>query len=99
MVVYTTNISCLPLFLAIWMVDVYLFMVLLRFIMGRVACCNSDSFRAFLQDITDAVPNKVGDWITRQGHQGIPSWVPWVFVVVGAILIRQVLLVLVVLAA
>ena len=91
MIIHTTNIIAGPLVLVIWAIDVYLLLVSVRLIAGRLqgVCCNR--LCQGLKPLTDPLPEAIQRRIVRWKRKTAPIWVPWLIVILGAIITRHLL--------
>jgi hypothetical protein len=98
MVVHTSNILAGPLLMIIWAVDIFVFLVALRWALARTSNVSAVRIRASLQAIADPLPAALNSWLIRKRRRAVPGWLPWALVLTGAIVVRQ-LVALIVIAA
>lgn len=98
MMIYTTNMLAAPLVLLLWAVDLYMVVLAIRLIAGRLSGHRARELCACLRPFIDHWPSAVGKWMTPWMIRPIPPWLPWAIVAVGVLTIRQALACLVVLA-
>lgn len=91
MIVITNNILVLPLILATWAIDAYLFVLSLRFILGRIRSNRTVNFYLNLQLLTDPFPQAVGQWLSQQRKLPTPAWIGWLIVILGLLVARYLL--------
>jgi hypothetical protein len=79
MAIYSTNILALPLILVLWMIDVWLFLVVIRPILSLLpyAGCRqwSDSLRCF----SDPWAFRINTWIRKRLQKPFPAWIGYAF--------------------
>ena len=80
-----------PLVLAVWALDTYLFLVVARLILGKVRAPTANRYCSTLSALTDGVPRFVDRCLWRWRHQPSPDWLPWVTVICTGLILRQVL--------
>jgi uncharacterized protein YggT (Ycf19 family) len=97
MIIHTTNILVAPLLLAAWALDVYVFLACLRLLLGRFAGPAATNVCQGLGVITDPLPLAVGRVLARRSAAVLPSWLPWLIVILAAVILRYALVGLVLL--
>ncbi len=86
---YTTNILALPLVLIVWAVDMYMFLLLVRIIAGRLDGEHAGRLCELLKPFTDTPPQTVGRWLTRRTANPLKPWVPWAIVALAGLILRH----------
>jgi hypothetical protein len=94
--IYTNNILALLLVLAIWAIDTWLFVAGLRLILSLFPSIQHSNFCHSLAELVDPLTQTVVPYVSRWSHRSIPPWLPWVIIILAAIVVRHVLAVLVV---
>jgi hypothetical protein len=89
--IHLTDIFAVPLLLGVWAIDGYLFMLSLRLVADQVAGARSSEWHRGLCRLVDGPPRVVEDWLARQRGRRSPGWMPWVIIIVGIVLLRQLL--------
>ncbi len=91
MTIYSTNILAGPLMLAVWAMDAYLLIVMLRMVLGQVSTMRTTTFYGALRQLTDGLPRVMGRWLSRVRQDVNPPWLPWVAVILGILTGRHLL--------
>ncbi len=91
MIIYTTNILAGPLLLIIWAIDMCLFVVLLRLILGRLQNTRNGAFCQSLSQLVDPIPQAVAHRLTCWRGRPVPAWVAWATAIVGVLVIQHLL--------
>jgi len=92
MIIYTTNILTAPLILAVWCIDLYLLLAAICFVLSRIDRTQTNSLRLTLQKFTDPMPEAVRRRLEARRSKPTPSWLPWLIVVLGCLVLRQLLI-------
>ena len=85
---YITNIWALPFALIVWIIDTYLLLAALRLVLGRSSHGRAGELCSCLQSFTDPVPQAIGKWLKQRVGRDNPSWLPWLVILSGCLLIR-----------
>jgi uncharacterized protein YggT (Ycf19 family) len=88
MIIHTTNILVAPLLLVAWAIDVYIFLACLRLLLGKLPGVGPGRASQCLQVITDPLALAVARLLHRPCAKGVPSWLPWLLVILAAIVLR-----------
>ncbi|MCH8823223.1 MAG: hypothetical protein IH984_06905 [Planctomycetes bacterium] len=91
MIVITNSILNLPLILAIWAIDAYIFVMSLRFFLGQIKSIRTGNFYVNLQQFTDPFPQAVGQWLSQHREIPTPTWIGWLIVLLGLLIARYLL--------
>jgi len=92
MILYTTNIVAIPLLLTLWALDVYLFLTVVRLILGRIRNSKVVRVSLALAPLTDPLPNTLSHWLLARRSKPVPLWLPWLIVVFGCLILRHLLI-------
>ena len=90
--IYTTHILAAPLVLLVWCIDVYIFMVCVRLVLGRLRGAGLAKARLLLQQFTDGIPQALYVWMSAKARQPVREWVPWLIVLSSCFILRQLLI-------
>ena len=90
-----TNILVAPLLLIAWAIDIYVFLACLRLLLARFPGA-AGVFQG-LQAITDPLPLATGRMLNRRLTRPVSPWLPWLIVILGAVICRYLLISLVLL--
>ena len=93
MIAATTLLSAGPLILAVWVLESYLLLALIRLALDRFSSERAERLCSALQQLTDRVPDMVDVWLTMKRGGDHPTWAPWTIVICGAVVIRYLLVV------
>ena len=91
MIIYTTNIVAAPLLLTLWALDVYLFLTVVRLVLGRIRNPKVIRVSLALVPLTDPLPNALSHWLLARRSKPVPLWLPWAIVMVAVVVFRQLL--------
>ncbi len=90
------NMLLWPLVVAVWTIDTYLFLAVIRLLFGRFRgswpariCCS-------LREVIDPLPRVLGGWLASRRNKPVARWVPWGAVLSAALIARHVLVAIVV---
>lgn len=83
-------ITNLPIVFLVWIVEVYLFLVLVRVVLSHIPTANHTQYYQQLKQFADSIPNYVKAWCEKQGKY--PVWLPWSFVILVALTLREILI-------
>lgn len=89
MIIYTINILAAPLVLLIWALDLYVMLAVVRLILGRFSGERASQLCSAMQSLTDPPLRVVERWLLSRNEQQIRPWVPWVIVLVCALICRH----------
>jgi hypothetical protein len=92
MVIYTTSIVAQALLFMACIVGAYLLLTLPRLLLGQSLAARDSALFHALQQIVDPVPRCVERWLLSWRRRPSPPWVSWAIVIVGAVIVRHVLL-------
>ena len=92
MIIYTHNILTAPLLIAVWCIDLYLFLAAIRFVLITMQGTQSNGLHLFLQRLTDPIPLAIHRRLIRRRTTPIPGWFPWLIVVFGCLVLRHLLI-------
>ena len=92
---YTTSLLAVPLVLAVWVLDVYLTLLLLRGILHHVASRRASELSSLLMRFTDPPNRIIKRWLGRFSAKAINPWLPWLAVVLTGLIVRHLLVVLI----
>lgn len=88
MIIHTTNILVAPLLLVAWTLDVYVFLACLRLLLGKFPGVGPARVSQCLQVITDPLPLAAARLLHRRSGKGVPPWLPWLIVILAAVIMR-----------
>ena len=91
MIIQTSHLLAGPLVMLIWTIDIFIFLVGIRWFLAKARSSLAVQVRSGIQALSDPLPTVVGAWLAKTMHRAAPRWLPWVIVVTGAITIRQLL--------
>lgn len=91
MIIHASNILATPFFLLIWAIDIFMFLCILRSLLGRIPGDTAKRACTGLEGITDPIPRAAEGWLVSARRRPVPAWVPWAFTFLGAFVIRQLL--------
>ena len=94
--VYTTNILALPLVLIVWALDIYLLLVMVYVVAGKLSGERASRVRQCLEQFARPMPQAVRRWLERRTAKPVKQWVPWVVVALVGLVIRHLLALLIV---
>jgi hypothetical protein len=92
MIIQSTNILAAPLLILLWAVDVYLFVVGLRLLLGQLSVTRNGRFCQALQEIVDPLAQRLNQKLFAWRDRPTPRWLPWASVIVGCLVARHLLL-------
>ena len=94
MIIYTTNMSifALPFLLAIWALDLYLILASIRLILPHIRGDRPSRWCMTLQSFTDPCPDALRRWLEARRSKPTPSWLPWLTVILGVLVLRHLLI-------
>lgn len=85
-----------PLILVAWALDMYLFLCAVRLVSGLLRHPAAAKVGAALRPVTDPGPRALENWLRRKAKGTPRPWVPWLIVCLGAVVLRQALVALVI---
>jgi uncharacterized protein YggT (Ycf19 family) len=88
MIIHTTNILAAPLVMLIWAIDVYLFLVCIRLLLGRIDTASAAKVCHGLRSITDPLPMAVQRAVAQRRGRPVPSWAAWLIVILATVTCR-----------
>ncbi|MBN2560180.1 MAG: hypothetical protein JXQ75_04555 [Phycisphaerae bacterium] len=91
MIIHTSNIIAAPLVLAVWLLDVFVFLACMRLALGRMTGEWPSRVAAGLRPITDPIPQALARYLASRRDRAVPSWAPWLCVIGGAVAVRYLL--------
>ena len=91
----TNNLFNLPLLIAIWLIELYLFCAVARLVMARISSARQSHFFHNMKLLTDFVPDALSRRLRARQSRSLPSWVSWSMVLATAFIIRQALILIV----
>ena len=94
--VYTTNILALPFVLLAWAVDMYLLLVMVYVVAGKLSGERASRVRQYLEQFARPMPQAVRRWLERRTAKPVKQWVSWVVVALIGLVIRHLLALLIV---
>ena len=93
MIVYSTaDILVAPLFLFIWLLDLYLSLACIRLLLAKLSAGWAVRLRSRLAPFTDSVPDVVEQSLNAGKTRPIRRWVPWVIVLATGVVVRHLML-------
>ena len=92
MIVHSSNIIAAPLAMAVWLIDIFVFLACMRLILGRITGEWPGRVASGLAPITDPIPRALGSYVNSRRQRAMPSWAPWLCVLGGAVMTRYMLL-------
>lgn len=88
---FFTNLLDLPFLILTWLVETYLFLVAARLVIAAVPSARQSQFYHQLKLLTDPLPNAVRRVLSKWTKAIVPSWLPWLTVILWACVVRQLL--------
>lgn len=89
--IFVTSIFNLPLLIAIWLIEAYLFLAMVRLILANVPSGRQSRLYQQVKLLTDLLPNLVGQHLAKVSSVSVPSWLSWVIAILLLCLTRQIL--------
>lgn len=90
--IFVTSIFNLPLLIAIWLIEAYIFLTVARLILANVPSGRQTRFYQQVKSLTDLLPNFIRHYLAEVIGASAPSWLPWVIVILLLCLTRQILI-------
>jgi hypothetical protein len=90
--IIVTSIFNLPFLILIWLIEAYLFLVVMRLILTYAPWNRKIQFRQQTILLTDFLPDLTRKYLTRLGYIAPPNWVPWTITILPLCLTRQILI-------
>ncbi|NLX15200.1 MAG: hypothetical protein GXY44_16350 [Phycisphaerales bacterium] len=90
--IHLTNIRMLPLALALWAINTWLFIASLRLLLGQLSATQHSRFCLCLAELTDPPIMAVHQQMLRWLQRSIPAWLPWLLVFSAVVIARHLLL-------
>jgi drug/metabolite transporter (DMT)-like permease len=94
MIVHTTNILLAPLAVLavslIWALNLFVIAATVRLLAGRIGGERAERIAYSLASITDPLPQALARRLARRGRS-VPTWLPWLCVMVGVAVLQQLL--------
>ena len=94
--IYTTNILAVPLVIALWALDMYLFLLIAYSVLTRLSGERASQLCSCLKLFTEPLPQVVKRWLGRHTSTPVKQWVPWAVVILACLIIRHVLILVIV---
>lgn len=91
--IVTTNIFCLPLLLVVWIIDGYMLLLLIRWILCRIPQAHELYHQISL--VTDPLPQWLGRQLQRVHHKSLSATTVWVVLIMLLVLAKHILIALV----
>ena len=92
MIIHTSNVFAAPLMLAMWVIDVFIFLACMRLVLGRVTGEWAGRVVEGLAPITDPIPQALGRYLVSRRKRAAPTWLPWLCLLVTTVIVRYALL-------
>ena len=92
MTIITTNILAGPLVILVWVIDIYLFLVSIRFILTRLPKTQNGQFCQGIKLFTDPLIETVKNFLQKYIHESPPTWMVWLIVILTGIVGRHLLI-------
>ncbi len=92
--IVTTNILAFPLVVLIWLVDTYVCLLGARMCLQHSSADWARRVTLLLREATDPVMKGVHRRLSTWRGRTVPSWVTWLSVILGALLLRHLLILL-----
>lgn len=89
--IFVTSIFNLPLLIAIWLIEVYLFLAVVRLILANVPSGRQSRLYQQVKLLTDMLPNFISRHLAKVSSASVPPWLPWVIAILLLCLTRQIL--------
>jgi len=90
--VVITSIFNLPLLILVWLIEGYIFLVVVRLILAHVPSSRQSNLYQPIKTLTDLFPNLISRHLAKVSRTPVPSWLPWVVTVLLLCLARQILI-------
>ena len=90
------NIMLVPFCILIACIDTWLLLASVRWLLSRFHSPQPTRIRLALQELTDPVPELLGSFLSSRSKKNLSLWVPWIMVIVAALLIRHMILAVIV---
>jgi len=92
MIIYATNILTFPLVIVVWAIDAYLLLISVRLIAGQLKSVCGNGLCQGLKSLTDPIPQTLHRKIVGSKGRNVSEWISWLIVILGAFLIRHLVL-------
>jgi hypothetical protein len=93
--IFVTNLFYMPFLLLIWLIEAYLLLTVARLIIAAVPSARTSHLYHQLKLLVDPIPNKLRWHLAKWLKARIPSSLPWLIVVSGGCVVRQMLITLI----
>jgi hypothetical protein len=90
MLILPLNMTAL-LLLPLWAIDLCLLLAAARWFLAQVGGPRSAQVLASLRQVTDPLPDAMGQWLSRRLQRSLPPWVRWAGWFIVLLLSRQIL--------
>jgi len=91
MIILTSNILAVLVFLLTGILDLWLLVATLRLVLGQIPTARSSQLFPVLQGVADPPPHYVQQRLAAWRRRPVASWVPWTIVLIATLLTRQLL--------
>ena len=86
-----TNLFDLPFVLLIWLTEMYLFTVVLRFVLAQSSSTRRSGYYYQFQLLTDPLPKCIALRVGKWTRAVVPTWLSWLTALLFVCLLRQIL--------
>ena len=73
--IFVTSIFNLPFLIAIWLIEAYLFLAVVRLILANVPSGRQSCFYQQVKLLTDLLPNYISRHLAKVSSASVPLWV------------------------
>jgi hypothetical protein len=89
--IFVTNIFNLPLLIAVWLIEAYIFLAVARLILANVPSGRHTRLYRQVKLLTDLLPDFISRQLAEISKATIPPWVPWAVAILSLCVVRQIL--------
>ena len=85
------NIAAIPILIAIWSADVFLFLTCVRLTLGQLPRLRDAALFRSLQELIDPWPRALDSYLASRRDSPTPTWVSWVILITCLLVVRHLL--------